>query len=142
VSDPTREMPPLSAEIVGAVLRASRRSAALVHEDMRQGLTGLATIAYLAPWCGLLATVLAIPNSFVGCGGEKSTCMAAVVVRLSWSIWPTAFGLLIGLMAAWGNRYLTSNLEVFDRAMEGAALDLVNQLSRYRGRWTFGPRPQ
>jgi biopolymer transport protein ExbB/TolQ len=135
VSEPIRDsMPPPSAEIVGAVLRASRRSAALFHEDLRQGLTGLATVAYLAPWCGLLATVLAIPNSFVGCSGEKSTCMAAVVVRLSRSIWPTAFGLLIGLMSAWGNRYLTGNLEVFDREMEGAALELANQLSRYRGR--------
>jgi hypothetical protein len=143
VSEPTREsMPPFSAEIAGAVLRASRRSAAVVHEDMREGLTGLATIAYLAPWFGLLATVLAIPDSFVGCGGEKSACMAAMVIRLSRSIWPTAFGLLIGLISAWGKRYLTGNLEALDHAMEGAALDLVNQLSRYRGRWTFGPNTQ
>jgi biopolymer transport protein ExbB/TolQ len=127
-------MPPPSAEMIGAVLRASRRSVALVREDLRQGLTGLATVAYLAPWCGLLATVLAIPNSFVGCGGEKSTCMAALVNRLSMSIWPTAFGLLIGLMSAWGNRHLTGSVEVFDREMKGAALDLANRLSRHRGR--------
>jgi hypothetical protein len=55
--------------------------------------------------------------------------MAAVVDRLSTAMWPTAYGLLIGLMSACGTRYLTANLEVFDGEMEGAALELGDQLA-------------
>ena len=132
-------MPP---ETIRAVLRASRRSAVLIHEDLRDGLSALATVAYLAPWFGLLATASMILESNVGCGCEKSTWMASLALRLSRSIWPTAIGLTIGLISAWANRYLNNRLEGFDREMEGGALDLANQLSRYQGRWSWAPAIQ
>lgn len=128
-------MPALSAETIGAIMRASARSAAVIHEEMKRGLNSLAAIASVAPWLGLLATVLGIPNSFVGCGNEKSTCMAAMADRLSGSIWPTALGLLVGLTSLWCYRWLTGSLETFDRDMESASTDLVSQLARYRGQW-------
>lgn len=37
-------------------------------------------------------------------------------------------GVAAGLISLWGLRYLSGKLDVFDREMEGAALDLVNQL--------------
>jgi hypothetical protein len=73
VSEPTREVViPLAAEMIGALSRASARSAASVHEEMKEGLNSLANIAYIAPWLGLFATVLTIPNSFVGFDGQRA----------------------------------------------------------------------
>jgi hypothetical protein len=128
----------LPINAVGAILRATERSASVVHEDFKGGLNGLATIAAIGPWFGLFATVVNIPAAFIGCGGEKSACMAAFADGLSASIWPTAIGLLVGLVALWSYRYLTSRLETFDIEMRGASLELINQLARFHGQWKVG----
>jgi hypothetical protein len=87
----------------------------------------------------MLGTVVGIVDSFVGCDGQKSTCMAAVADRLSQSIWFTALGLLVGLISFCCHRYLIGRLDSMDREMDGASLDLVKQLAVYRRR--FGPVP-
>jgi hypothetical protein len=127
-------MPLPSAETLQAVQRASRRAAAVVHEDMKQGLSSLATIASIAPFVGVFGTVFGILTSFIGCGGEKSACMAAVAERLSVSIWPTALGLLAGLISLWSYRFFAGRLQTFDRDMENGSLALVNQLTIYGDR--------
>lgn len=139
MGEPTREAPPLSAEIIGAIVRASARSAAVVHEDMKEGLNSLATIACIAPWLGLFGTLLGIANSFVGFDGPKDMGLAILAGRLSGSMWTAASGILVGLTSLWGYRYLTGSLEDFEREMESASFDLINQLARYRGRWKLGP---
>ncbi len=131
----------LDSAILQAVGRASERSSRLVHEEMKQGLYGLATIAVLAPWVGLFGTVLGIVNSFQGISGERWAAMAAHLQKkgLSQSMWPTAFGLLVGIVALWCYRYLETRLQALDHEMEGASLELMNQLSRFSGRFTVTP---
>jgi len=121
--------------IIQAVDRACNRSAAVVHADMNQGLNILASNACIAPWIGLLGTVWGIVDSFRGCGGEKWTCQAATVDAVSRSIWPTALGLLVGLISLWFYRHLSGQLESMDREMSNASRGLVNQLTRYRGQF-------
>src|SRR5579862_581639 len=125
------------SEVLEAVSRASKRSSAAVHEEMKAGLYSLATIACLAPWVGIFGNGLGIINSFQGIDGEKTALMAAFANRLSQSFWPTAFGLAIGLMSLFFYRYLTARLEAFDLEMENASLDLLNHLSRIPGPFTF-----
>jgi hypothetical protein len=125
--------------VLGTVGRASRRSSRLVHEEMKQGLYGLATIAVLAPWVGLFGTILGIVNSFRGISGARWTFMAAVCEGLSESMWPTAFGLLVGIVALWCYRYLETRLQTLDHEMETASLELLNQLSRFSGRFAVTP---
>ncbi len=59
--------------------------------------------------------------------------MAYEFKGLSESLWPTAFGLLVGLVSLWFYEYLTGRLRTFDLEMETASLELVNLLSRLRG---------
>jgi biopolymer transport protein ExbB/TolQ len=132
-------MIPLSAETIGAVSRAATLSADSVHVEMKDGVDNLANIAYIAPWLGLFATVLTIPNSFVGFDGPKSLALALVTGWLSRSIWPAAFGLLVGLISLSFHKYLNGALDTFECEMKCTSLDLVNQLVRYRGRWMVGP---
>jgi MotA/TolQ/ExbB proton channel family len=127
------------SEILQAVSRASKRSSAVVHEELRVGVYGLATIASLAPWVGLFGTVLGIFNSFRGTTGPRVTIMAAIAGQLSESLWFTAFGLAVGLMSLWFYRYLTEKLRTIDLEMENASLDLLNQLSRIPGRFAIAP---
>jgi hypothetical protein len=132
-------MPFPSFEALQAVRQASKRAAAGVHGEMKQGLTALATIASVAPFVGFFGTVFGIVNSFRGVDGSKSWIMAAVTELLSESIWPTALGLLVGLISLWFYKYLSGRLETLDREMDNASLELVNQLSRCRAR--FAPVP-
>lgn len=120
----------LSTIIIAAVQRRTRQRAAVVHRELRRGLTSLATIISLAPFLGLLGTVVGIIESFVGCGGERWTCFAAFVERLSHAIYPAAFGLLIAVPGLWAYRYFQSEVEAFDIEMANATLDLINCLSR------------
>jgi biopolymer transport protein TolQ len=122
-------MPPLSdADVIEAVRRASVRVAALVHQEIKRGLNSLATIASIAPLVGLFGTVREMVNSFKGCGGERSACMAAVADGLSTSFVPAALGLLVAIPAVWCYNYLTSEMEALDMEMQNASVELVNSL--------------
>lgn len=107
---------------------------------MGVGLYSLATIASIAPWVGMFGTILSIVHSFSrGISGDRTSNMAAIAGALSESLWPTGLGLLVGLVSLWCYRYLTGRLSTIDLEMENASLDLLNQLSRFRGRFAIGP---
>ena len=127
-------MPLPSAETLQAVQRASIRAAAVVHEDMNQGLSSLATIASIAPFVGVFGTLLGICNSFRSMGSDKATALGMLAEYLSEAIVPTAFGLLVGLISLWSYKFFTGRLQTFDREMEAGSLALVNQLAIYGGR--------
>ena len=127
------------SEILEMVGRASKRSSAVVREEMRAGVYGLATIASLAPWVGLFGTILGMANSFPGYDGPRLSIRPIIFENLSQSLWPTAFGLAVGLMSLWFYRYLTGRLRTFDLEMENASIDLLNQLSRFPGRFAIAP---
>jgi len=63
--------------------------------------------------------------------------MAALTQSLSESIWPTALGLLIGIVSLWFYRYLIGGLQLIDNEMETASLGLVDNLRRLRGPIAF-----
>ncbi len=122
-------MPLPHAEILQLVERAADRRRRTVLIELRRGVNGLATIVVIAPLLGLLATVFCIITSFVGCGGEKSACLAAVVERLAHAEAPAALGLLIGVPAYWLYRHLGSELELLDHEMQLGVSELARQLS-------------
>ena len=103
-----------------------RRSAAIVHRQMGQGLSSLATVASIAPMVGILGTLVGIVNSFRGITGSRISHMAMVSSLLSDACVPTALGLLIAVPSLWFYKYLAARLECFDREMENASLELVN----------------
>jgi len=130
----------VDSSILQAVARASKRSSGLVREEMRQGVYSLAIIASIAPWFGLFGTILGIVNSFSGIMvGEKTALMAALAKRLSESLWPMGLGLLVGLISLWSYEFLAARLRTFDQEMETASLELLNQISRFRGRFEAAP---
>lgn len=128
--------------ILQAVLRASRRSSAVVHEDLKAGIYDLATIASIAPWFGIFGTIVGIVNSFRGIGSQKQAAIAAIYGGLSQSMWFTALGLLVGLMALWVYEYLSTRLQALDLEMENATRELLNQLSRFPRRFEIAPQAE
>ena len=117
------------AEVVEFVGRAMKRSAAVVHRQMSQGLNSLATVASIAPLVGIFGSLIGIVNSFPGFAGEKHAILWMIFARLSEACVPTALGLLIAVPAVCCYKYLTGRLECIDREMESASIELVNLLT-------------
>ena len=121
-----------NADVMDAVARHSARAAARVHQEMKRGLSSLASIAATAPFVGFFGTLIGIVNSFVGFSGNMWTDRAFIVGELSESLVPTALGLLVAIIASWFYTCLSSRLETLDTEMHNASLDLLNRLSLYR----------
>jgi biopolymer transport protein TolQ len=120
---------------IEAAKLASERAAAVVHRKMGRGRASLAAIASSAAFIGIFGTLVGIVDSFVGCGGEKSTCMAVVTRNLSEAIIPTAWSILVAIFASWGHGYLCAKLESLDTEMRAASFELANSLSLLRRRY-------
>ena len=59
------------AEVIEAAKRGLERSVAIVHAEMKRGLSGLATIGSTAPFVGLFGTVVGIINAFKGIADQQ-----------------------------------------------------------------------
>jgi biopolymer transport protein ExbB/TolQ len=123
-------------ETIDAAMRSMERSSARSYAEMRRGLGSLATVASVAPFVGLLGTVMGIFGSFTtGHGG-----IGRLTSRLSEALEMTAMGLLPAVAAAWCYNYLTSRLECFQVEMKNASSELITYLMGRRGWHTrFNP---
>src|ERR1700693_2662547 len=120
-------------ELVEAAKRGLERSVAIVHAEMKRGLSGLATIGSTAPFVGLFGTVAGIMNAFEGISHAKVTGLAAVAGGISEALITTAFGLFVAVPAVWAYNYFTNKVESFDVEMDNSSTELVNYFITRRG---------
>jgi biopolymer transport protein ExbB/biopolymer transport protein TolQ len=120
----------LSSEISGEEIEASKRALdraeAIVHAELKRGVSGLATIGSTAPFVGLFGTVVGIINAFKGISTEKSTGLGAVAGGISEALVATAIGLFVAIPAVWMFNYFTSKIEAFDVEMGNSASELID----------------
>jgi len=116
----------LSGEEIEASKRALDRAEAIVHAELKRGLSGLATIGATAPFVGLFGTVVGIINAFKGISSEKSTGLAAVAGGISEALVTTAIGLFVAIPAVWLFNFFTSKMEAFDVEMDNSSSELVD----------------
>jgi biopolymer transport protein ExbB/biopolymer transport protein TolQ len=120
----------LSSDIPGEEIEASRRALeraeAIVHAELKRGVSSLATIGSSAPFVGLFGTVVGIINAFKGISTEKSTGLGAVAGGISEALVATAIGLFVAIPAVWMFNYFTTKLESFDVEMGNSASELLD----------------
>jgi biopolymer transport protein ExbB len=116
----------ISGEEIEASKRALERAAAIVHAELKRGLSGLATIGSTAPFVGLFGTVVGIINAFRGISTEKSTGLAAVAGGISEALVTTAIGLFVAIPAVWMYNFFTSKVEGFDVEMDNSSSELID----------------
>ena len=121
------------AEVVEAAKRGLDRSIAIVHADMKRGLSGLATIGSTAPFVGLFGTVVGIINAFKGIESSKATVLSAVAGGISEALVTTALVLLVAVPAVWAFNYFTNKVEAFDVEMDNSSMELINYFITRRG---------
>lgn len=118
--------PEISGETIEASKRALERAAAIVHAELKRGVSSLATIGSTAPFVGLFGTVLGIINAFRGISTQKSTGLAAVAGGISEALVTTAVGLFVAVPAVWVYNYFTSKIEAFDVEMDNSSSELID----------------
>ena len=120
----------ISSEIPGEEIEASKRALeraeAIVHAELKRGVSGLATIGSTAPFVGLFGTVVGIINAFKGISNNKSTGLGAVAGGISEALVTTAIGLFVAIPAVWVFNYFTSKLEAFDVEMGNSSSELID----------------
>lgn len=120
----------VSAEIPGETIEASKRAleraAAIVHAELKRGVSSLATIGSTAPFVGLFGTVLGIINAFRGIQAQKSTGLAAVAGGIAEALVATAIGLFVAIPAVWMFNYFTTKIEAFDVEMDNSSSELID----------------
>jgi biopolymer transport protein ExbB/biopolymer transport protein TolQ len=120
----------LSAEISGEEIDASKRALeraeAIVHAELKRGVSTLATIGSSAPFVGLLGTVVGIINAFKGISTEKATGLGAVAGGISEALVTTAVGLGVAIPAVWAYNYFSNRVEAFDVEMGNSSSELVD----------------
>jgi biopolymer transport protein ExbB/biopolymer transport protein TolQ len=120
----------VSSEISGTDIDASRRALeraeAIVHAELKRGISTLATIGSTAPFVGLLGTVVGIINAFRGISSEKSTGLGAVAGGISEALVTTAVGLFVAIPAVWAFNYFTGRVESFDVEMGNSSSELID----------------
>src|ERR1700729_4078864 len=98
----------ISGEEIDASRRALERAEAIVHAELKRGISSLATIGSSAPFVGLFGTVLGIINAFKGISQEKSTGLGAVAGGISEALVTTAVGLFVAIPAVMVFNYFST----------------------------------
>jgi biopolymer transport protein ExbB/biopolymer transport protein TolQ len=116
----------ISGDDIEASQRALERAEAIVHAELKRGISGLATIGSTAPFVGLFGTVVGIINAFKGISTEKSTGLGAVAGGISEALVTTAIGLFVAIPAVWMFNYFTGKIEAFDVEMGNSSSELID----------------
>jgi biopolymer transport protein ExbB/biopolymer transport protein TolQ len=120
----------MSSEIPGEEIEASKRALeraeAIVHAELKRGVSSLATIGSTGPFVGLFGTVVGIINAFKGIASEKSAGLGAVAGGISEALVTTAIGLFVAIPAVWMFNFFTNKIEAFDVEMGNSSSELID----------------
>ena len=113
-------------DLVDTVRRAIQRASALTANDLKKGVSALATIGATAPFVGLLGTVVGIITAFQGIAATGSGGLGAVSAGISEALGETALGLVVAIPAVWFYNYLTGRIEYFNVEMDNSSSELLD----------------
>lgn len=116
----------ISGEEVEASKRALERSEAIVHAELKRGVSALATIGSTAPFVGLFGTVVGIIDAFKTMAAEKSPGIGAIAGGISEALVTTAMGLFVAVPAVWMYNYFTGRMDAFDVEMGNSSSELID----------------
>ncbi len=116
----------ISGDEISASKRALERAEAIVHAELKRGVSSLATIGSTGPFVGLFGTVIGIINAFRGITTEKSTGLGAVAGGISEALVTTAVGLVVAIPAVMMFNYFTNRIEAFDVEMGNSSSELID----------------
>jgi biopolymer transport protein ExbB len=99
--------------------------------DLKRGLPLLASVGSVAPFVGLLGTVLGIVTAFRGIADTGSGGLSAVSAGIAEALVVTALGLAVAIPAVLAFNYLTTQISRDQLALANAAGRLLDKVERW-----------
>ena len=115
-------------QVIEGVQRSLERSSAETSEELKRGLSGLATIAATAPFVGLFGTVIGILNAFRSIDMAHATAIRVIAGSISEALLTTAIGLSVAVPAVWCYNLLSNQMDAFGVEMQNCSLELLSYL--------------
>jgi biopolymer transport protein ExbB/TolQ len=106
--------------------RGCDRAASVFNQELKKGLSVLATIATSAPFIGLFGTISGIINAFKAMALTGSGGIGAVAGGISEALVTTAFGIGVAIIALWCYNYLNNKVEIFDAEMANTTSQVID----------------
>jgi biopolymer transport protein ExbB/TolQ len=106
--------------------RGCDRAASICNQELKRGLSLLATIATSSPFIGLFGTISGIINAFRGMAVTGSGGIGAVAGGIAEALVTTAFGIGVAIIALWCYNLLNSKIEVYDAEMSNTASQVID----------------
>lgn len=116
---------------LGAVELARReldRRAETVSAELRRGMSVLASVGSVAPFVGLLGTVVGIISAFQGIAREGSGGLGAVSAGIAEALVVTALGLVVAIPSVLAFNYLTGKADGLLLAIDQARGEFADYL--------------
>ncbi|HEX4844975.1 MAG TPA: MotA/TolQ/ExbB proton channel family protein [Geothrix sp.] len=117
-------------DAIQPVERAIERGTAEVVELLKKGMSGLATIGALAPFIGLLGTVIGIINVFSQLKAKGAGDINALAGAIGEALATTALGLVVAIPAVWIYNLLTNKQDVVVTNINNAASQMIDEFIR------------
>jgi biopolymer transport protein ExbB/TolQ len=111
---------------IGTAQRGCERASTIFNQELKRGLSTLATIATSAPFIGLFGTISGIINAFRGMALTGSGGIGAVASGISEALVTTAFGIGVAIIALWCYNSLNTKIEVYDAEMSNTSSQIVD----------------
>lgn len=106
--------------------RGCERAATIFTQELKRGLSTLATIATSAPFIGLFGTIAGIINAFRGMALTGSGGIGAVAGGIAEALITTAFGIGVAIIALWCYNSLNTRIEVYEAEMANTTSQIVD----------------
>ncbi len=121
-------------EQIESAQRGCERARSMFTQELRKGLSLMATIATSSPFIGLFGTIFGIINAFRGMALTGSGGIGAVAAGIAEALVTTAFGIAVAVIALWTFNALNTKIEVYNTEMENTASQIVDFFVRTSGK--------
>lgn len=116
---------------IEACKREMARRAESISAELRRGMSVLASVGSLAPFVGLLGTVLGILGAFGKIGSSGSAGLSTVASGIAEALIETAFGLFVAIPSVGFFNYLTGRIDGLERDLTNANGEFLDELERH-----------
>jgi biopolymer transport protein ExbB len=112
----------------------AERSKERVGAELRRGMNVLASVGSVAPFVGLLGTVVGIIAAFQGIATSGSGGLGAVSAGIAEALIETAFGLMVAIPAVLFFNYLTARVTRLEMTLGRSLGELLDDMENQNGR--------
>ena len=116
------------------------RQADAVSSDVRRGMSVLASVGSIAPFVGLLGTVIGIISAFQGIAAEGSGGLGAVSAGIAEALIVTAIGLVVAIPSVLAFNLLSGRADTLLLALDLARGEFLDYLENQTGGSSGGER--